>query len=374
MKAHLQLGRVLGIRIGLHYSWLFIAALLGLSLAGHFQLTQPEWSAATVWGSAAITAALFFLAIVLHELAHSAVALARGIPVQSITLFALGGVAQMDGEASDPATEFWMAAAGPLASALIGTGCLAAAFLAEGMLAPASPVVVTLQWLGYVNVGLALFNLIPGFPLDGGRIFRALVWKITGNPQRATRLAGFAGEMVAFGLIIAGLLSFLMSAGFGGLWIAVIGWFLLRTARTSSVQSRIREALHGLIVGDVMNRNHTLVDGRANIETFVQETLLRTGRRCFLIADNGEIAGVITPEEVKGVPRPQWPYKTLRDAMRRLDELQSVGSDTAAAEALQLLTRDNIRQLPVVSEGRVEGIVTREDILQAVATRSELAA
>jgi Zn-dependent protease/CBS domain-containing protein len=374
MEAQIKLGRLFGVQIGLHYSWLLIATLLTLSLAGHFQSTNPGWSGATVWATALMTAVLFFSAILLHELAHTLVAKSRGLPVRAITLFALGGVAQMDHEAADARTEFWMGIAGPAASLMIGGFCLVLASLLgwQNIGQPGSPVIVMLGWLGYINIALALFNMIPGFPLDGGRVLRAAVWWATGDGARATRIAAATGQIVAFGFILFGLIQFFAGAGLGGLWFAFIGWFLLNAAQASYAQLKITESLRGVRVSDVMSRDCAYVDGRSNIETFVNDLLLRTGRRCFLIAEDGVISGLITPNEVKGITRSRWPYTTVNDAMRPLSQLRTVTPDTAAAEALELLARENIHQLPVVSDGRLEGIVTREHILQALLTRSEL--
>jgi len=206
MKAQIKLFRIWGIQIGLHYSWLLIALLVTLSLAGQFQATNPQWGANVVWVIAILTALLFFAAIVLHELSHAAIAKARGLPVKSITLFALGGVAQIEKEASDPKTEFWMGIVGPITSALIGGICLALAVLIgwDPTARHQSPQLAMLVWLGIINIALAVFNMVPGFPLDGGRVLRAIVWWITGNAERATRIAATTGQAIAFVFIIVG--------------------------------------------------------------------------------------------------------------------------------------------------------------------------
>ena len=205
MEAQIKLGRILGVEIGLQYSWIIIAFLITLSLAGHFQTENPEWGSGVVWVSAILTAALFFAAIVAHELSHAAVAKARGLPVRSITLFALGGVANIEKEAGDAKTEFWMGIAGPIASVLIGMFLLGIASVLgwvpePGMTlsTPETPLLAMLVWLGYINISLAVFNMIPGFPLDGGRVLRAILWWLSGDADRATRSAARAGQFVAF--------------------------------------------------------------------------------------------------------------------------------------------------------------------------------
>src|SRR5437762_8326735 len=230
MKAQIKLFKIFGIQIGLHYSWLLIAVLVVFSLAGQFAFTNPQWGSTVIWGVAILTALLFFAAIVVHELSHAAVAKARGLPVRSITLFALGGVAQIEKEASDAKTEFWMGIAGPITSALIGLICLG---IAAGLgwnpsFHHQSPGAAMLGWLGVINLALAVFNMVPGFPLDGGRVLRATIWWITGNASRATRIATAVGQLVAFVFIIFGLFRFFNGAGFGGLWLTFIGWFLDR--------------------------------------------------------------------------------------------------------------------------------------------------
>ena len=236
MQAQVKLGRISGIAIGLHYSWFIIALLIVLSLAAHFHVVNPHWSDTVVWGAAIVTGVFFFLALLLHELAHSLLAKARGLRVREITLFALGGVSQIETEASDAKTEFWIAIAGPITSFVIGFLLLGIAYLAgwRFRIEPTTPVLAVLLWLGYINVALAVFNMIPGYPLDGGRVLRAAIWAVTHNADRATRWASQVGQTVAFMVILLGLFQFFTQHGnFGGLWLAFIGWFLLDAARTS---------------------------------------------------------------------------------------------------------------------------------------------
>src|SRR5690349_16453792 len=226
MKAQIKLGRIFGVEIGLHYSWLLIALLITFSLAGHFQTNNPGWSDSLRWGVSIVTALLFFASIVVHELSHALVAKLRGLPVRSITLFALGGVAQMERDAADAKTEFWMGIIGPITSFVIGVVCLVLASVL-GWAPPAlpeTPVAAMLMWLGVINIGLAIFNMVPGFPLDGGRVLRGLIWWITGDARRATTIAARVGQVIAFLMILYGVMQFFGGAGLNGLWIAFIGW------------------------------------------------------------------------------------------------------------------------------------------------------
>lgn len=374
MKAQIKLGRVFGIEIGLHYSWLIIALLIAFSLAGHFGAEHPNWTQGVIWGLAIITAILFFAAIVAHELSHALVAIRRGLPVRSITLFALGGVARLEKDAEDAKTEFLVSIAGPIASAVIGFVCLLLAWILGWtmMAEQTTPLMAMLVWLGYINIGLAVFNMLPGFPMDGGRVLRAIIWWRTGSAQRATRAASLTGQMVAFAFIVFGIFRFFGGAGLSGLWMAFIGWFLLNAAKSAYAQQELIERLHGLRVGDLMTRDCTLVDGNTNLQTFVHDYLLHTGRRCFLVAEQGEVTGLITPNEVKEIAQARWPFTIVYDVMRPLERLRTVTPDTPVSEALEIIGNDDINQLPALANGRLEGMISRDQILRYLLTRAEL--
>ena len=374
MQAQIKLGRIFGVEIGLHYSWFIIALLITLSLAGHFREHNPDWGETLSWGLAIITALLFFAAIVAHELSHALVAKSRGLPVRSITLFALGGVAQIEKETEDAKTEFWIGIVGPITSLVIGVICLGLAFALGWMPPefPARPLPAMLMWLGYINIMLAIFNMVPGFPLDGGRVLRAIVWWVTGDAKRATRIAARIGQLIAFGFIILGVLRFFGGAGFGGLWIAFIGWFLLSASRESQSQVAIAEGLSDVRVADVMSRDYPIVDGHSNLQGFVEERLVRTGRRCFVVTLNGRAEGIITPKEVREIERARWPYMTVDEVMRPLDQVRTVMLDTLVTEALEVMAREDLDQLPVVGDKGLTGFVSRAHVLQLLQTRAEL--
>jgi Zn-dependent protease len=374
MKAQIKLGRILGIEIGLHYSWIIIALLITMSLVSEFHALNPDWGEGIIWATAIATSLLFFASIIAHELSHAAVAKARQLPVRAITLFALGGVAQIEREADDAKTEFWMGIAGPIMSLVIGFFCLALAVVLGWPVGavPETPLLAMLMWLGYINISLAIFNLIPGFPLDGGRVLRAIIWWATGDGVRATRIAARVGQFVAFGFIVLGILRFFAGAGLGGLWIAFIGWFLLEAARGSRAQVEISESLRGLRVGDMVERDCLIVDGHDNLQTFVDKYLLRTGKRCFLVRDGHGIDGLITPHEVKETDRERWPYTTIDEVKLPLDRLRVVTPETPVSEALEMMSREDVNQLPVVRDGRIEGVITRGGVLRLLQTRAEL--
>jgi len=374
MESQIRLGRVLGIEIGLHYSWFLIALLITLSLAGQFQATQPQWGGAAVWLTALVTAALFFSALIFHELSHAVTARARGLPVGAITLFALGGVSRIEREPDRPATEFLIGIVGPLTSALVGVACLGLAWALGWNPAtdPSTPPLAVLVWLGYINFGLAVFNMIPGYPLDGGRVLRALAWWATSDAARATRLAARAGQATAYVFIALGLLRFFGGAGLGGLWIAFVGWFLLSAAGASHGRIEMMERLRGLRVADVMTRDCSVVPAAMSLRELVDDLLLRTGRRCFTVVEQGRVVGLITPHEVKGIPRAQWRESAVGQAMRPLARLRTVPPESSVADALETMAREDVHQLPVVSEGQLQGVISRGDVLRVLKAREEL--
>jgi Zn-dependent protease/predicted transcriptional regulator len=375
MRSSIRLGRLFGIEVGLHYSWFLIALLITMSLSAQFQEGHKEWGQGAIWATSLMTALLFFATLLAHELSHALVARAHGLATRAITLFALGGVAQIEKEPQDPRTEFWVGIIGPITSAVIGLVSLGVSWAAGWHFgaSPDKPVVAMLVWLGYINLMLAAFNMIPGFPMDGGRILRAVIWWSTGNADRSTQLAARTGQFVALLFIALGIFRFFVERSvIGGLWIAFIGWFLLQAAGASYNTVAITSGLKGIRVSDVMSKECTPVDGNLNVQTFVDDYLLRSGRRCFVVEQNGEVAGLVTPHEIKELERPRWPFTTLYDVMVPLEHLHTVSPSTPVTEALETMGRDDVNQLPVVTGGHLEGIVTRANVLQFLQTRAEL--
>lgn len=371
MRSQIKLGRIFGIAIGLHYSWFIIAILIVFSLSSQFHASNPEWGDGVIGAMAAGTAILFFVSLLLHELAHSLVATSNNLPVKEITLFALGGVSQIEKNPTSAKVEFWMAFVGPLTSAVIGGICLTLARLIGDP--SSSPWMAMLKWLGYINLMLAAFNLIPGYPLDGGRVLRALIWWKIGDADRSTQYAARVGQAVAFAFIAFGIIRFFGGAGIGGLWLAFIGWFLLQAARESYVRVGLEHALKDVRVADVMTQDCTKVDGWMNVQDFVEHHLLRTGQRCFMVVNKtGEVTGLVTPHEIKDIDRPQWPFKTLHDVMRPLEDLHAVTPEASLTSALESMSRFDLNQLPVVSHNHLEGVLSRAQVLSYLQTHAEL--
>ena len=374
MRAQIKLARVFGVELGLHYSWLIIAVLIAFSAADYFHGIHPEWSTAVVWGISIIAGVLFFVFLFAHELSHALVAKARGLPIHKITLFALGGMAQIEKEPTRASTEFWMGIVGPLTSFVIGCALFGLAILAGWSWAskPATPGQAILVSLGYVNVLLGAFNMIPGFPLDGGRVLRAIIWGITKSADRSTRIAARIGQLVGIGFILYGILEFFQQQTFGGLWLAFIGWFLMNAAGASYLQLKASNALAGVNVGQVMSQDCQAVEAHISLQDFVDHFLLRTGRRCFLVVDNQRPLGLITPAEVRQVPRDDWSVTSVQAAMKPLERIHSVSPETPVMNAMEVMAREDVNQLPVVSDGHLAGILSRAHVLELLRARSEV--
>lgn len=363
----LKIGRIFGIPIYLHASWFLIFALITLSIAGYYAQTYASWSEWQRWGLGVITSFLFFGSLLFHELAHSVVALHYRIPVISITLFVFGGLARIGREPSNAKQEFNIAVAGPLSSYL-----LAGIFYALQQLAPGVETASALfGWLAFINFTLATFNLVPGFPLDGGRILRAIVWGLTQDYSKATRFASRGGQVFAYVLILMGIVVTLQGTWGSGLWLVFIGWFLLSAAQESYAQVAIRNTLRGLRVADVMSTELPIVPRNISLEEYVQE-LLRTGRRCHLVVGDGQLLGLMTVHSLNQVPREDWPRTAVQAAMLPRERILWAGPNEPVLGILERMQSEDVNQMPVVDGNRVVGLVSRDTILRVLQTRLEL--
>jgi Zn-dependent protease/CBS domain-containing protein len=371
----IRIGRILGIPIYLHPSWFIIFALITVSLATQFANQHPRWSQAQHWSLGVLTSLLFFGSVLFHELSHSVVALHYRIPVASITLFVFGGVARISREPSRARQEFNIAVAGPVSSYM-----LAAGFWLLGRAFPSSEMLTALAgWLAWINAWLATFNLAPGFPLDGGRILRAVVWGRTGDYTRATRAASRGGQLLAYFMIVAGIWQSLTSNFVGGLWLAFIGWFLLTAAQESYAQVAIRGALEGLRAADIMSQELPAMGRATSLEDYFHE-MLRTGRRCHLVMEDGELQGLMTVHALNRVPREDWAVTSVQAAMVPRAQIRLAAPEEPVLALLERMQSEDINQMPVVADsgspgaGRVVGIVTRDSILRVIRTRTEMGA
>jgi Zn-dependent protease/predicted transcriptional regulator len=332
------------------------------------RLGLEAWTRGEIWAVALVTAVLFFFSLLLHELAHSWVAQKRGLRVRAITLFALGGVSQIQDDSTDAKTEFWVAIAGPIASLMIGLVCLniASELGWHRSTEPHTALAGILVWLGYINISLALFNMIPVFPLDGGRVLRSIVWAVIKDGRRATRIAARVGQIVAFFFILDGIWRYFSGAGFGGLWIAFIGWFLMDAARASATQSARLATVRDVRVSDVMSRGCVAVDREMSLREFADIYLLKTAQRCFAVKDHGRLAGLITRRDVGDISRELWDTTTVGNTMHPLREPQIVTPETRVADALKLASSTGAEQLPVIENDTLQGIVFRSQLVHAL--------
>lgn len=369
MTSSVKLGRVWGIPVGLHYTWFIIFVLVTVSLAlFFFPNTYQDWSTSVYWIVGVGTSLLFFGSVVAHELAHSLVARRFGVPVKSITLFLFGGVAAITREVKRPVEELLMAVAGPFTSLALGGLFQLLGMATSGQ---AEPVAAGAFYLARINLALGIFNLLPGFPMDGGRVFRSIVWAVTGNYQKSTRIAAWLGQAFAYLMIIGGVVMVLMG-NFDGLWLALIGWFIDNAASSSYRQVRLQEQLRGHTAADLMRTECASVPADMSLATLVNAHILPEGQRCFLVTEDDELKGLVTLHEVKRVPKEQWPTTNVEQAMTKLESLLAVSPDTDAYTVLERMSEKDVNQIPVVAEGRLIGIIARDSILRFIQAKSEL--
>jgi len=369
MKSSFRLGRIAGIEIGIHYSWLLAFILIAWSLAqGFFPEYYSGWSLTTYWITGVLAALFLFVSVLVHELAHSFVAIARGLPVRGITLFIFGGVSNIAGEPEKPKVEFVMSAVGPLASL-----ALAGIFwgLHQVVGEQNSPPAAMLFYLAFINALIAGFNLLPGFPLDGGRVLRSIIWGTTGDLTKATNIAATVGRLFGWGLIGFGVFQLLSGNFLGGIWIAFIGWFLSNAADASRREITLRGRLTGVPVKAVMDQSPELISPQASVEEVVQGVFLQRRRRATAVYQDDRLVGIVTITDVKGLPQQKWTQTPVGEIMTR-EPLYSVGVDDDLNLALKLLAQHDLNQLLVLREGQLVGFLNRADIIRYLQLNQEL--
>jgi Zn-dependent protease/CBS domain-containing protein len=369
MDGNLKLGKIWGIPFRLHMSWFLIFGLLTWSLGtGYFPQAYPQLSSTSHWGLGAITSLLLALSVLAHELGHAFIALRNRIPVRGITLFIFGGVAQIEQEPESPGVEFRVAIAGPLVS--FG---LALVFGGLYLLDRSIPILAApSEYLLRINLMLALFNLIPGFPLDGGRILRAFVWRWTRSYQRATQLATSTGQLVAFGFIGLGVFAIFNGQFFNGIWLAFIGWFLQNAASSARSYAQLQHTLRDVKVNQVMSNDCVQISGLTPLSRVVEEQVVAGGNRCFLISEDDRLDGILTLQDFARIPQSKWRYMTSRQAMLPLDRLGSVSPEADLLSAMNEMERTNASFLPVIQDKKVVGLLSRERVINYLGTRAEL--
>ena len=370
MRTSWRIFTIFGIDIRIDSSWLFIFVLVTWGLAQHYFPSQyPHWSPLYSLLIGLIASLLLFSSVLAHELTHSLVARSRGEKVRNITLFLFGGVAEITDEPKTPAKEFIIAVAGPLSSFFI-----AALFFGvwRGMQGVSEPIVALARYLALINGILAVFNMIPGFPLDGGRVLKAIVWRITGDVKRATRVASVSGQVIAFLLIVFGISQILRGYFVDGLWTILIGWFIHSAAVRGYRHVLIRESLKDVRAQDLMDSAFESIDGALTVQELIEDYILKKKARSFLITERGALAGIVCLEDVKAVPADKRAATTVREIMTARDALEVVSPQTDGNKILAKLSNGKVHQVPVIEGGKVKGLVCRADILDYLHLHSNL--
>jgi Zn-dependent protease len=364
----IRLFTIRGIEVGVHYSWLLIFGLFTWILGTQvFPQELPHLGAVEYWLLGAVTALLFFVSVLIHELAHSFVALARGLQARSITLFIFGGVSSLGGDAKEASTEFLVAIVGPLTSlALAGIAYAVAVVIDE----PRIDLVAS--YLAYVNVAVGVFNLVPGFPLDGGRVLRSILWGITNNMRKATEWAGNMGKIVAWGMFALGLLMVFYGDYINGIWFAAIAWFLHNAASNSVQQLVFETRLRRVRARDVVAQDETTVPPGLSVAELIEQYLLPTNRRAVAVTDNGRLVGIVTLSDILKVPVSERAKVSVAEVMGGRDGMFTVPADARVQDAVELLAEHDLEQVPVMDGLRYVGMLTRADVMRQLQLREAL--
>ena len=365
---HIQIARVIGIPIYLHFSWLIIFGLIAWTLStGYFPAQSPDLPASSYWAKGLVASLLFFVSILLHELGHAVVARRQGLRTRSITLFVFGGVAQLEKDPRDGRAEFWMAAAGPVASL-----ALAGLFYALASLPLLGPSAVAVaKYLALINLMLALFNLVPAFPMDGGRLLRGALWGPLGK-ARATRIASGAGTLFAFLLIFAGVFSLLRGDSLGGLWYILIGWFIKDASLSSYQQVRLDEALRGVTVRDAMVQAVATIPGSGSVAEAAREYFMRTGYGSYPVTRGEAVVGLLCLKDILRLSAEEREATSVQGAMRPLTDALVTDPDVPLPEVLSRMAQAGTARLLVMHGERLAGLLTMNGVIRRLKVREEL--
>ena len=389
MRRGFKLFTVAGIRISINYTWFVVLVLVIWVMGANFRAAYHEFSAGTVWTLSVVYALLLFASVLLHELSHSFVGNRLGLGIKGITLFIFGGIAELGKEPEDPNTELKVAAAGPACSLVLSIlfygmaallyslrGQAPIATLFEFSRAPegASPLIALFQYLGFANGALLIFNLVPGFPLDGGRLFRAILWKRSGDVKRSTRYASNVGKGFAVILIVVGLLMIFVMRDLGGIWLILIGMFLQQAAEGGYQQVLVKKALSGLKVRETMSPDVVHVNPSITLDALVESFFFRFRFSSFPVVDGETLVGVVDLDQVKHVPREQWHLTATREVMTPISEELVLHPEDEAVDALAKMVKSGFGKLPVVVNGRLVGILTRRDVMALLRMKTDLGA
>jgi len=362
----------MGIEIKLHYTWLIIFLLITWSIAsGYARLQYLNLPSIFYWIIGVATAFIVFFSVVIHELFHSLIAKRKGLPVPRITLFIFGGVAEIAEEPKNPNIEFKMAAAGPLSSLMMAI-IFALGWFASRFFNLSPLIKAPLQYGFTINLMLALFNLIPAFPMDGGRIFRALVWKRTNDIVKATKTSTLVAEGFSYMFMVFGFIWLFFGALMNGLWLIFIGWFLKSGAEASLRQTIISQALEKVKVKDIMSSPVCTVNPNNSLIEVVENCFYKYKHGGFPVVENGKLKGMLTLEDLRKVSKEAWGETLVNQVMTSAEKLLTIKPEDPALEALIKMSNFRIGRIPVIDEGKLVGIVTRSDVIHAIRTRLEI--
>jgi Zn-dependent protease/predicted transcriptional regulator len=364
--------RVFGFEVKVDWSWLILGALIVWSLAtGLFPAWYKGLDRTDYWAMGVAGALGLFLSIVFHELWHSLVARKFGLDMRGITLFLFGGVSEMGDEPPSPKAEFFLAVAGPISSVVLAAVLLGLSYLllAAG---PVTPIVGVLKYLGYLNFVLAGFNLIPAFPLDGGRVLRAVLWGSWNDLPRATRVASSIGAGLGAGLMVLGALQFFMGRSVGGIWTFVIGMFVRGAARSSYRQLVFRRALEGVPVKKFMVADAVTVGPATSVEKLVEDYIYKYHFKMYPVVDGGKLAGCVTLDQVKSIPREDWASHDVAELARACSPENTIGPDEDVMKALVLMQKTGRSRLIVADGGKLAGVIALKDIMGYIALKLDL--
>jgi len=368
----IPLFKVFGFEVGIDFSWFFLLVLITWSLAALvFPAEFPNLATTTLWIMGAAGAMGLFVSIVLHELSHSLVARIFGLRIRGITLFIFGGVAEMEPEPPSPKAEFWVAIAGPLMSFAIAGVLIVVAGLGAAQGWP-KPAVGVIAYLGWINGLLAVFNLLPAFPLDGGRVFRAYLWHLRHDLLEATRITSMVGGWFGIAFFALGLVSLLAGDFIGGIWWFLIGMFLRAAARSSYDQLVMKTQLQGEPVSRFMETTPVTVDADRSVRDFVDEYLYHHDYKLYPVVKTGRLVGCVSTRQIKAIPREDWPSTTVGAIAQACTSDNTVSPQTDAMDALAAMHRLGISRMMVVDQGRLVGVLTLRDLLRFLSTRLEL--
>jgi Zn-dependent protease/predicted transcriptional regulator len=368
-----SLGKIMGIPVRIHYTLWFVFILIAWSLAvGYMPAQYPGLGTVTYWAIGIASAIILFASILIHELSHSYIAKKNGLPIGRITLFFFGGVSEMTEEPQDPGLEVRMAAAGPLMSFLIAAVLGSLWYLGKFVVNAPVAIIATLGYAALINGVLGLFNLLPAFPLDGGRVFRGSIWKHSKNLIGATRTATRVSEGLSLLMMLGGFISIILGDFVDGLWFVVLGWFIKSGAETSLKQTLVGETLTGVSVADIMTRDVLTVPPETTIQKLISDYLLVHKHGGYPVVKNGEVLGEVTLECVRAVPKDKRDFETVQQAMIPYERTTKVEPSTTALDAMQKMARNQAGHVLVVDEGRLVGIATRDDVIRTIHTRQEL--